>query len=73
VSHSDLPTLPLAVGLLVVGTVLLVFHDRLAGYWSKASGKPIPRGLSYFYLYLLGPVFLLTLGVLALLSVLLFR
>ena len=72
-SHPDLPTLPVAVGLLVVGTVLLVLHDRLAGYWSKALGRPVPRGLNYFYRYLLGPIFLLTLGVLALLSVLLFR
>jgi hypothetical protein len=59
-----------AIGLLAVGTGMLVFNRRIALYWSKVHNRPIPQGLFYFYLYLAGPIFVVVMGVLALLSVL---
>ncbi|HEV2027027.1 MAG TPA: hypothetical protein VGS16_00670 [Candidatus Dormibacteraeota bacterium] len=58
----------MAIGLLVVGIGMLVLNRRIALYWSKVQNRPVPRGLFYFYLYIAGPIFLVVMGMLALLS-----
>lgn len=72
-SHSNLPNLLIALAILAGGVTMLVQHKRIALYWSGFYGRPVPKGLRYVYLYVLGPVFLIVVGVLALLSVLTVR
>ncbi len=63
------PDLPLALALFAAGSILLVFHRRVAIFWSRAHGdRPVPSGCFYFYLYVLGPIFMVTMGVAALLA-----
>jgi hypothetical protein len=70
VSQPALPTLPVALVILAVGTVLLAMNRQIARFWSTAYRRPIPTGFVYIYRYILGPVFILICGGLALLSAL---
>jgi hypothetical protein len=65
-----LPTLPGAVAILAIGVALLLLHRQSARFWSTFYKRPIPTGLVYFYFYILGPVFIIVCGALALLSAL---
>ncbi|HEV2415915.1 MAG TPA: hypothetical protein VGX27_14015 [Candidatus Dormibacteraeota bacterium] len=67
---AALPTLPTAVAILAIGGVLLLSHRHIARLWSTFYKRPIPTGFVYFYFYILGPIFILVCGALALLSAL---
>ena len=53
-----------------MGVGLLLSHRRIARFWSTFYRRPVPTGFVYFYFYVLGPVFILACGVLALVSAL---
>src|SRR5205809_6002853 len=59
-----------AIGLLTLGTAMLVFNRRVARFWSGIYQRPVPTGVRYFYFYIAGPILLFAFGVLAVLSVL---
>jgi hypothetical protein len=73
VVHPTLPTIPVALLILAVGAALLFLNRHVADFWSRVYNAPTPTGFQYFYRYLLGPIFILICGGLALLSALTIR
>jgi hypothetical protein len=56
-----------------IGVVLLLSNRYIAQFWSTLYKRPVPTGFIYVYRYILGPVFIIICGLLALLSALLVK
>jgi UPF0716 family protein affecting phage T7 exclusion len=60
----------LAICLLSLGAILLIFHKRIASFWTWQQGGSMPSGVDYAMRYLLGPALIVVAGILVLVGVL---
>jgi len=57
-----------AIALVAFGTTMLIAHRQIATWWSRFYGRPVPTGLTYFYLRIAGPILIIAFGILALIT-----
>ncbi len=71
--HSGVADFVVAIALVGLGMTMLIAHRRIAAWWSRFYGRPVPTGLMYFYLRIAGPILIIVFGILALITAILNR